>query len=146
MVRVEQDVAAAPAAVFALLSDPTTYPRWLVGAQHIRQVDADFPDRAASFQHEVGAGPLRVDDSTTVERVVPEHELQLTVRARPFLVARARFRVEPALGGSRVILDEEPIGVYRLFRLAIEPLVRVRNRTSLRQLAEQFPPADADPA
>lgn len=136
MVTVEQRVQGTPAAVFAVLGDPTTYPQWLVGAQHIRQVDADFPDRAASFQHEVGAGPLTVDDSTTVERVVPERELQLIVRARPFLVARARFRVEPDGSGSRVILDEEPIGIYRVFRLAIEPLVRRRNRISLRQLAE----------
>jgi uncharacterized protein YndB with AHSA1/START domain len=136
VVRVEQDVAAAPAAVFAVLSDPTTYPEWLVGAKHIRRVDADFPERDASFGHEVGAGVLAVDDSTTVERVVPEHELQLIVRARPFLVARARFRIEETATGARVLLDEEPIGVYRAFRFAIEPLVRVRNRASLRRLAE----------
>ena len=43
-------VPAPPAAVFAVLSDPETYPEWLAGAQRIRRVDDDFPDAGSQVR------------------------------------------------------------------------------------------------
>ena len=62
-------VPAPPEAVFAVLSDPETYPEWLAGAQHIRQVDGDFPAPGSQFDHEVG--PTTAPPSRTTPRRWP---------------------------------------------------------------------------
>jgi hypothetical protein len=39
MSRNSIDVAASPTDVFAVLDDPHAYPKWVVGARRIRDVD-----------------------------------------------------------------------------------------------------------
>ena len=47
MVEVSTFLPAPPQEVFDVISDPDTYPSWLVGAKRIRHVDPDFPEQAA---------------------------------------------------------------------------------------------------
>jgi hypothetical protein len=130
----ERFLPAPPERVFEVISDPTTYPEWLVGAKRIRGLDPDFPREGASFDHTVGAGPLDVKDTTTVERKEGERVLQLIARARPLLSARVRFEVSEAPDGSRLRITEHPVGVFRFFAPLFAPLIKKRNDLSLAQL------------
>ena len=60
------EIDAPPAAVFAVLVDPRTYPRWLIGAHEIRSIDADWPQPGSHFHHRVGVGPFTIPDSSKV--------------------------------------------------------------------------------
>jgi uncharacterized protein YndB with AHSA1/START domain len=129
-------IQAPPAAVHAVLEDPTTYPQWLGGARRIRRVDPDWPKAGSGFAHEVGAGPVEVQDRTEVIDWQPGRELRLLVRARPLLEADVRFKLSRDGGATRLEMTETPCGAYRAFSWLIAPLVRVRNDRSLRRLAE----------
>ena len=145
MVVVEKSMPASAAKVFDVISEPTTYPQWLTGAKRIRRVDGDFPRPASKFEHEVGAGPLTVKDTTEVEEVRPNHMLEMVVRARPFLVARVKFEVFTENDrSSRLRLSETPIGVYRFLSLVINPLIKARNTRSINRLADYLVSAGLD--
>ncbi|MCB1026769.1 MAG: SRPBCC family protein, partial [Microthrixaceae bacterium] len=56
--------------VFDTISDPGTYPRWLVGCRTIRSIDDHWPSEGSRFHHRVGLiGPLTVPDSSEVLEV-----------------------------------------------------------------------------
>ena len=64
------ELAVEPDEAWEVVSDPTTYPDWLVGAVEIVAVDDAWPEPGSSFRHRVGiAGPLTTSDTTTVELV-----------------------------------------------------------------------------
>src|SRR5690349_12778559 len=110
----EIEIEAPLDAVRAALREPRTYPRWLVGAKTIREVDADWPAIGARFHHTIGAGPLRVPGSTSIEKDEPDL-WQLAAGMGPFGEARVRFRLRPAGGSTVVTVEEEPRrGIARL--------------------------------
>jgi uncharacterized protein YndB with AHSA1/START domain len=122
---------------FAVLIDPTTYPRWLVGAAAIRDVDPGWPAPGSRFHHVVGMGPIRVADTTEVLEVEDGALLRLKVRARPWISAVATFRVVGADRTCVVTLEEEPAvkAIGTLVRPVMDPMTHVRNHRSLRLLA-----------
>lgn len=126
--------AADRSTVFDRLVDAECYPAWLGGARRIEIRDPQWPAPDTSFDHEVGVGPVRVHDSTTVEDVDEGRSLHLVVRARPFLVADVWFEVRAVDGGSEVVMREEPRGSFRLVAALIAPAVRLRNDRSLARL------------
>lgn len=141
MVEAEITVDAPPEQVFAVLTTPGTYPRWLRGARSIREVDEAWPEPGSSFHHTVGAAPLVLADRTTVRSIDRPSALDLRAKARPAGVADVRFRLEPLAGGrTSVTLCEQPeAGPGRLFwslggRLWMTPVLRARNEDSLRKL------------
>ncbi len=135
--------------VFAHLSDPTTYPEWLSGAQAIREIDDDWPAAGSSFAHRVGIGPIQVRDRTTVMAVDPPHELELHAAIGPIGSANVRFRL---LGSdpTEVVFEETPAtGTLRLASLTVgRLLVRTsiwgRNRVSLEHLKRLVEGTDGD--
>ena len=68
MAFTSRQIDASPAAVFAVLVNPETYPKWLVGADRIRGVDPDWPAIGSKFHHVVGFGPFKIADSTRADR------------------------------------------------------------------------------
>ena len=113
-VEVRAVVPAAPDAVFAVLSDPETYPEWLAGAQHVRRVNGEVP--APHPNHlalDVHAGPLRG---------VVEFELERTGEGT---IVTFRERVTGALGPAMV---------------ALRGPIFLRNRASLDKLRQRFEP------
>ena len=131
----EMDVGVE--AAFAVLTDPTTYPRWLVGAQAIRAVDATWPKPGSRFHHVVGFGPLKIPDHSEVLEIEPGHLLRLKVKARPFVSAVATFTV---VGDDRrcvVSVEEEPTAEMfgRVARVVLDPSIHLRNHRSLARLA-----------
>ena len=137
MAFTSRQINASPAAVFAVLVDPETYPQWLVGADRIRRVDPDWPAIGSKFHHVVGFGPLKIADSTEMIDIDEDRMLRLKVRARPFISAVTTLRV---VGDSRrcvVTFEEEPAirSIGNLVRPVLDPTTHVRNHRSLRRLA-----------
>jgi uncharacterized protein YndB with AHSA1/START domain len=130
---------ASAADAFAVLIDPDTYPRWLIGAKEIRDVDADWPRPGSRFHHVVGAGPLQIPDHTEVLAIEPDRLLKLKVKARPFVSAEATFTIVGDADGERCVvsLQEEPTVRWagNLVRPVMDPSIHVRNHRSLLRLA-----------
>jgi hypothetical protein len=123
-------------AVFAVIANPRTYPRWLLGAKAIDGVDPSWPEPGSSFDHEVALGPLQSEDTSSVRDVSQGRRLELVVRARPWMEADVRFEVRPEGNGCVLELTETPRGWRRVAGPVVEPLIRLRNDRSLRRLAE----------
>src|SRR4051794_22335383 len=102
MANVELLIAADRYAVWDVVSDPQTYPAWLIGAKLIRAVDQDWPDPGAAFHHRVGFTPFTFDDQTTVVEADPGRLLKLRIRATLFLQAIVRFELREDPRGTRV--------------------------------------------
>ncbi len=121
--------------VWETLIDVRTYPRWLIGALRIRDVDAGWPAPGTAFHHEVGlGGPFRIADRTRSVAVVPLQRLVLDVRALPIVHGKVTFELQKLGGGTEVAMEEHPIGLFRLLAPLIAPITQLRNRASLRQL------------
>ena len=141
MAFTSREYEVSPRAAFAVLRDPEMYPRWLVGAQEIRSVDATWPQPGSRFHHTVGFGPVRIADNTEVLDIDDAAMvLRLKVRARPLISAVATFRVLGSANRCVITLQEEPTVrvVGNLVRPVMDPATHVRNHRSLRRLAEVF--------
>jgi uncharacterized protein YndB with AHSA1/START domain len=136
--RVEHVIDAAPGDVFDVLADPRSYAYWVIGSIKIRDAEPDWPAAGSRFHHTVGIGPLRLQDHTAVEDVVPGRFLQLKTRARPMGNARVKLELTPHDGGTRVTMIEGPADkpTALLFVPPTPMLLRRRNKRSLERLAE----------
>ena len=137
MARNRLFVAAPPESVWAVLADPDCYPRWVVGAKHIRSVEGSWPDPGSKFHHAVGVGPLEVRDNTEAVLADAPTHIVLDARARPLGRARIDLSLEPAGGGTMVTMVEVPTSpaVVRALTPLLDPPTWARNRVSLRRLA-----------
>lgn len=135
--EITREVAASPAAVWAVLSDGWLYPSWVVGASRMRAVDPHWPQVGAQLHHSVGTWPLLVDDRTEVVDVVPERLLRLKARAWPTGTADVIIEVEQSARGSRVrILEDVVAGPGSLVPKALRQLaIGPRNQEALQRLA-----------
>jgi hypothetical protein len=133
-----REIDAPPSEVFAVLSDPQTYPEWLLGAANIREVDHNWPSPGSKFHHTVGMRPLALADVSVVTDVEPDRSLDMNVRARPLVLAEVSFRIIGDGDRCMVSFEEEPslrlIG--NLVRPLIDPLTHLRNHHSLRNLEQ----------
>lgn len=130
----EQDFAVSTTTLFTVLTEPETYPRWLVGAKRIREVTPDWPQVGSDFKHVVGFGPLAFPDRTTVRETAAPTTLELLVRVRPVLEAVVRFQLTSTAAGCTLRMTETPVGIYRFIAPLAQPLIRIRNERSLQRL------------
>ena len=134
----ETHIEAAPERVFAVLADWRAYGEWVVGSRTMRGADPGFPAAGTRFHHQVGIGPLHLNDHTKVEEVDQPHKLVLRARARPMGTAIVDLTLEPDGDGTKVVMREDPADP--LTALVFQPLthllVRGRNVESLRRLKE----------
>src|SRR5215204_5955660 len=112
-----------------VLIDPETYPRWLIGAAAIRDVDDSWPAVGSRFHHRVGFGPLTLPDDSEIIAITDGEMIRLRVRARPFVAAIVTFHLIGADQTTVVTMEEEP--ALRLIgnavRPVLDPLIHVRN-------------------
>jgi uncharacterized protein YndB with AHSA1/START domain len=140
----EIHIDAPPERVFAVLADWRGYGDWVVGSRQMRGVDPGFPAAGTRFHHQVGIGPLNLNDHTTVLEVDQPRKLILKAKARPMGTAVVDLELRRENGGTRVYMREDPGD--RLSALVFTPLthllVRGRNVESLqrlKRLAEERP-------
>ncbi len=136
MAEVQRIIGAAPSRVFAVLSDGWSYPLWVVGAAHMRDVDATWPQVGSRIHHSVGAWPLLLEDDTEVVDVQPDRRLELTARAWPTGTARIVITLDAVDGGTRVTMAEDAeSGPARLIPRPVRSAMLVpRNREALARL------------
>jgi len=99
-------IDADPRSVFAVLADGWSYPLWVVGATHMRQVDQNWPEVGARLHHSVGAWPLSLEDRTEVIDILPGHRLELRAHAWPTGVARVVIQLQARGEGTLVTMTE----------------------------------------
>jgi uncharacterized protein YndB with AHSA1/START domain len=134
-----------PERVFEVLADWRSYGYWVVGSRKMRGMDPGFPAAGTRFHHQVGVGPLHLNDHTQVLEVDQPRKLILKAKARPFLgTAVVDITMEARDGGTQVTLREDPGDAITafVFNPITHLLVRGRNTESLRrlkELAEQRP-------
>lgn len=139
-------MSCAPSAVLDVLGDGWTYATWVVGASRIRHVDPAWPAPGSSIHHSVGAWPLLIDDTTTVEEQVAGRSLQLKARAWPTGEARVLFEVLPHPSGCEVQITEDAVGgpAVLIPRPARHAMLHRRNTETLRRLAFLVESDEAD--
>ena len=133
----EIHIDAPPERVFAVLADWRSYGDWVVGSRYIRGADPGFPAAGTRFHHQVGIGPLHLNDHTKVLEVDQPHKLVLRAKARPFLgTAIVDLRLQPEGGGTKVVMREDPGDALTafVFQPITHLLVRGRNVESLQRL------------
>jgi uncharacterized protein YndB with AHSA1/START domain len=140
MVSVTRYAAAPIERVFEVVSDPRTYPDWLVGAREVRSVDADWPRPGSRFHHRVGlVGPLTIPDSTSSLEVDAPTRLLLEVRARPLVKGRVEFTLAPVGDErTRITMSETVIGRVAPLAPVLDPGIEARNRASLNALVARL--------
>jgi uncharacterized protein YndB with AHSA1/START domain len=143
-----REIGAHVHTVFAVLSDPHTYPAWLVGNAEVRAVDPDWPRPGSKFKHRVGVWPFTIADSTQLVEIEPGRLLRLNVRARPLIRAVATFRLVGDGQRTVVSLEEEPAMpvIGAIVRPLLDPLSHLRNHASLRRLASFIESQERDRA
>ncbi|MCP9273632.1 SRPBCC family protein [Mycolicibacterium arenosum] len=108
---VKRDTTATRAQVWAVLADGWTYSQWVVGNSRMRAVSPDWPTAGATIHHSVGVWPLLLNDVTVVDSVVPQEQLVLLAKGRPFGKARITLRLfDIDDGGCRIEMAETPVG------------------------------------
>jgi uncharacterized protein YndB with AHSA1/START domain len=132
----EIHIEAPPERVFAVLADWRSYGDWVVGSRHMRGADPGFPAAGTRFHHQVGWGPLTLNDHSEVLEVDQPSKLVLKAKARPLGTAVVHLEMKGENGGTRVFMREDPGDALTafVFNPLTHLLVRGRNRESLRRL------------
>ncbi len=142
-------IDTSPERVFAVLADWRSYGDWVVGSRLMRGADPGFPAAGTRFHHQVGFGPLHLNDHTQVLEVDQPHKLILKAKARPLGTAVVDMTMKPEGSGTRVIMREDPGDTLSafVFNPLTHLLVRGRNTESLerlKRLAEERPDIGRD--
>jgi uncharacterized protein YndB with AHSA1/START domain len=135
----EIHIDTPPERVFEVLADWRSYGYWVVGSRKMRGMDPGFPAAGTRFHHQVGVGPLHLNDHTQVLEVKQPTKLILKAKARPFLgTAVVDITMEPKDGGTHVTMREDPGDALTafVFQPITHLLVRGRNVESLKRLKE----------
>jgi hypothetical protein len=134
---VTRKIATSRERVWDVLADGWTYSQWVVGNSRMRAVDANWPAPGATIHHSVGVWPLLLDDETVSEKAVPNEELVLYAKGRPFGGARVVLRLHDADGGCLVEMEEFPVsGLGKLVPSRLGDVAAwPRNRETLLRLA-----------
>lgn len=133
MARNTIHVDAPPEAVWEVLSDPRLYGNWVVGASTTRAVDGGWPEVGAVLHH---TQMLLLRDTTEVKESEAPRRLLLEARARPLVVAMVSVTLEPDGEGTRVILEEWPVGglAAAVPGFVSDALIHLRNEEAVRRL------------
>ena len=140
MTEVRGQVRAGTDRVFAELADGWAYVGWVVGASHIRDVDAAWPAVGSKIHHKVGVWPADVADYTESLACEPGRRLLLRARGWPLGEAVVEIVLQP-LGPSvtQVVIREAPSAGpgHWLDNPLLRLVLRLRNRETLRRLTDR---------
>lgn len=130
-------IARQPAAVWAVLEDPSRYSDWVVGTEDSRPADGEWPQLDSSLTYTVKLGHRRFEGRTTVRRYEPPHRLELEAHSGLLGSARISLEVRPWGHQCLVIVDEHPLRGLggQLHNTLVDALLQIRHRDMLGRLA-----------
>ncbi|PZS37057.1 MAG: polyketide cyclase [Pseudonocardiales bacterium] len=137
MSEVALEIPASVDRVWAVLADGWTYAAWVVGASHIRDVDATWPAPDSKLHHSVGPWPLVVKDYTEVVECRASTHLKLRARTWPIGEAVVVLDLEPSSADRcRVTMGETPTRGPAAWthNPVAEALLQARNKETLERL------------
>jgi uncharacterized protein YndB with AHSA1/START domain len=102
-------IDVAPSEVYSVLANGWYYSGWVVGTSHMQAVEAAWPAVGSRLFHASGVWPAVLADETSVDEVVPNEQLVMTARGRPFGEARIEITLAIEGNGTQVTLTETPI-------------------------------------
>jgi hypothetical protein len=140
MTEVRVEMRASAERVFAELADGWAYVGWVVGASHIRDVDANWPEVGAKIHHKVGVWPADVADYTESLACEPGRRLRLRARGWPLGEALVEIVLEQHSAKlTEVTIREAPSAGpgHLLDNPLLRSMLRLRNRETLRRLADR---------
>ncbi|SDP01467.1 Polyketide cyclase / dehydrase and lipid transport [Klenkia soli] len=130
MATVSRHVDAPPTAVWDVLADGWSYSNWVVGASHMRAVEAAWPAAGSKLHHSQGSWPVTLDDEAVVEVSKPASRLVLLAKGRPLGSARVQLDLRSEDGGTRVTMTETPVsGPGKLLDNPLADVVLARRNT-----------------
>jgi uncharacterized protein YndB with AHSA1/START domain len=134
--RVDCEIGVEPTRVFAVLADGWSYPNWVIGVTHVRDVDPDWPKVGSRLHHTLGVWPLTGENHAEVLEVDADRRLVLGIHLGRLGQARVELTIRPAPGGSAVSLSEHGDDglVGAVPKLLADRFIRARNAESLRRL------------
>ncbi len=147
MATTHKQIDAPPERVWAVLADADSYAHWVVGSRDVRDADASFPARGASFHHTFAFGPIDLRDETEVVESDAPRRLVLHVKARPLGRGKVELDLAAVDGGTQVTMREGPASsIARLFYNPLMDLILCgRNVEALRRLAALVDENHAEP-
>ncbi|HET6735905.1 SRPBCC family protein [Mycobacterium sp.] len=107
---VRRDTTATRQQVWNVIADGWTYSQWVVGNTRMRAVDPNWPAPGSTIHHTIGVWPVVLNDETVVETSIPNEELVLHAKGRPFGGARITLRLFDTPDGCRIEMAEVPVG------------------------------------
>src|SRR5579875_452829 len=119
MARNSTFIASPPGAVWAVLNDAYSYPRWIVGSERTLSADETWPAPGSEFHVRLAFG---LTDITKSHDLQPGSRIVL-VAAAGTLPARVTITTEARDGGTLVTMVENPTG--RLWPLRYVPAVHL---------------------
>lgn len=131
----EIHVAAAPARVFAVLSDRRRYGDWVVGTERTVEGEGDWPQPGSSLIYRT-AGPIALSNRTIVRGVVAPSRLELRAKAGPMPDVDITLDLLEEGDGTLVRMHERPTSkaVNWLMLPIGHSLLSRRNRVALDRL------------
>ncbi len=137
MAVVEKVIRATPEQIFAVLADGWGYSDWVVGAAHIRDVEAAWPAKGARLHHKIAMWPFSVKDKTEVLESDPPRMLRMRAHLGPLGAATVRITIVPlGEGVTKVTMAEDfAAGPLRWVRTKANDLtLHWRNKEALSRL------------
>lgn len=130
-------ISASPDRVWSVLADGAAFKDWVVGCRRVRHIEGAWPEVGSKIHHQVGLGPLNLNDTTTVLEAQPGERLVLRARFRPAGVARVVIGLEPEGEQTAVTMEEEVVGGWgrRAPGLMVHAVLAGRNTETLRRLS-----------
>lgn len=138
MSRTSRTFQCTPDDVFDILEDGWSYATWVVGAARIREVEEAWPEPGSRIHHSVGAWPLLISDTTSIEAIDRPHEIVLTVRAWPAGEGKVHLACKAVgPGRTKVTMWEDASSgpVQLLLKPVRDVMLHLRNVEALRRLA-----------
>ncbi|MFD3328377.1 SRPBCC family protein [Streptomyces sp. NPDC058701] len=141
-----QLVRRSPAAVWAVLADPTLYGAWVVGPSESAPLDDVWPAVGSRLRYTVQLGPWSAEGVTTVRHQDPIRELELEAAFKPLGTARIFLQLRPWGEETLVVCDEHPLRGLggTLHNSAVEAVLQLRHRGMLPRLAKIVEEGHAD--
>ena len=137
MSRTRTTIDASPDRVWSALANGTAFKDWVVGCRRVRHIEGSWPEVGSKVHHQVGFGPLTLNDTTTVLEAENGRRLVLRARFRPAGIARVVLRLEPEGGRTAVTMEEEIVEGWgqRMPAGVVDSMLTGRNTEALRRLS-----------